>query len=359
MNKPKHTISDLYQMQSLSLDSKVRMSYWRIKGWIEEYGTDGVYVSFSGGKDSRVLLDMVRKSYPDIKGMFVDTGLEYPAIRKFVNQFENIDIVKPTITFREVIIKYGYPIISKEVASVIYEAKNLKRRKTTTIRMKRLNGELRDKNGEPSMFNIPHYKYLVYAPFKISDMCCDVMKKAPAHRYENATGRKPMLGQMANESGLRKQKWLKYGCNAFGMKNPQSNPMSFWTENDILQYIKENNLNIAEPYGEIIEEQNCDKCKYRTTGCQRTGCIFCLFGIKQDQYRLLKLKDEEPELADYVLRGGEFNEDGMWQPSSNGLGYWFILEWLNKYGSMEIIIPNREKYIEECGDNKTKEYLKI
>lgn len=359
MSTPKHTISDLYQMQSLPLSAKQRMTLLRIRGWVEEYGEDGVYVGFSGGKDSEVLLDMVRKYYPRIKAVFIDTGLEYPAIRLFVKKFENVDIIRPDITFKEVLIKYGYPIIAKEVASVIHEAKNLKPGKTMTSRIRRLNGELRDKNGELSMFNVPHYKYLMYAPFKISDKCCDVMKKAPAHRYESATNRKPILGQMADESRLRKQKWLKYGCNAFELKNPQSNPMSFWTENDVLQYIKENNLEIAEPYGKVIEEKDGEECKYRTTGCQRTGCIFCLFGIKQDQFRLLKLKDEEPQLADYVLRGGgEFNDKGEWQPSDRGLGYWFVLEYLNKYGDMDIIIPNREKYIGEYGNKRTEEYLK-
>ena len=39
-----------------------------------------VYVAFSGGKDSTVLLDLVRKIYPDVPGVFVDTGLEYPEI---------------------------------------------------------------------------------------------------------------------------------------------------------------------------------------------------------------------------------------------------------------------------------------
>lgn len=70
------------------------------------------------------------------------------------------------------------------------------------------------------------------------------------------------------------------------------------------------------------------------------------------------MKDEEPQLADYVLRGGEFNDKGEWQPSDKGLGYWFVLEYLNKYGDMEIIVPDREKYIAEYGDTKTEEYLK-
>lgn len=65
----KHVISDLYQMQSLPLNAKVRMTQWRIREWVDEYGEDGVYISFSGGKDSTVLLDIARKLYPNIKAM--------------------------------------------------------------------------------------------------------------------------------------------------------------------------------------------------------------------------------------------------------------------------------------------------
>ena len=57
--------------------------------------------------------------------------------------------------------------------------------------------------------------------------------------------KKAITAQTAEESRLRQSQWLKNGCNGFEMKNPISNPMSFWTEQDILQYIKENNLNIS------------------------------------------------------------------------------------------------------------------
>lgn len=113
----KHTMNDLYQMQSLPLEAKVQMSKRRIQEWVDEYGEDGVYVSFSGGKDSTVLLDIARSIYPNMKAVFVDTGLEYPEIRQFVNAFDNVDILKPKMTFKEVIEKYGYPFISKEVSN--------------------------------------------------------------------------------------------------------------------------------------------------------------------------------------------------------------------------------------------------
>ena len=119
----KHVISDLYQMQSLSLKAKIRMTKWRIREWVDMYGEDGVYVSFSGGKDSTVLLDIARQLYPNIKAVFVDTGLEYPEIRLFVKTVSNVDWIRPKLTFRQVIEKYGYPFISKEVSECVYGAK--------------------------------------------------------------------------------------------------------------------------------------------------------------------------------------------------------------------------------------------
>ena len=120
----KHTISDLHQMQSMPLSIKVRMTENRIRWWVDEYGEDGVYVSFSGGKDSTVLLDIVRKHYPGVMAVFVDTGLEYPEIRDFVKTFDNVQWLKPNKTFRQVIEEYGYPFISKEVSDKVQGARN-------------------------------------------------------------------------------------------------------------------------------------------------------------------------------------------------------------------------------------------
>lgn len=119
----KHTIGDLQQMQSLSLEQKIEMTKRRVTEWVDEYGIDGVYVSFSGGKDSTVLLDICRKLYPEMKAAFVDTGLEYPEIRQFVKTFDNVEWLKPKKTFKEVINEYGYPIISKEVSECVSGAK--------------------------------------------------------------------------------------------------------------------------------------------------------------------------------------------------------------------------------------------
>lgn len=139
----KHTIGDLYQMQSLSLSAKIRMTENRIRGWVDEYGEDGVYVSFSGGKDSTVLLDIARRLFPNIKAVFVDTGLEYPEIRQFVKGFENVNWLRPKLTFKQVIEKYGYPFISKEISNCVRGAK-----KGSTTRILRLNGALPGRGGK-------------------------------------------------------------------------------------------------------------------------------------------------------------------------------------------------------------------
>lgn len=346
----KHTISDLRQMQSLPLFAKIKMTRQRIRAWVDEFGEDGVYVSFSGGKDSTVLLDIVRKDYPDIEAVFVNTGLEYPSVRQFALSKENVTELQPTMNFRDVIIKYGYPIISKQVSHSVGVA----RRNPNGNVMK----NIFDPN-KKSQYAMYRYSYLLNAPFFVSEKCCDEMKKKPMKDISKI--KKPIIATMADESNLRKDSWLHNGCNAFDMKNPQSRPMSFWTENDVLEYIYQYKLDISQAYGKVVIQDTPDNldgqitiadllsdyrdCKFCATGCHRTGCIFCLFGITQDKERFTRLAGQEPKLCDYVMRGGEFGENRMWQPSKYGLGYWFVLEWLNVHGNLKIGIPNKEYYL--------------
>lgn len=394
----KHTIGDLRQMQSLSLQSKIQMTRQRLRGWVDEFGEDGVYVSFSGGKDSTVLLDIVRKDYPNIEAVFVNTGLEYPSVRKFALSKENVTELRPKMNFRDVVIKYGYPIISKEISLKVKET----RKCPNGYASKSFNGERAN-----TAYDYSAYSYLLNAPFPISDMCCNFMKKKPVKRYEKERGEVAITAQMAEESQARLTEWLVNGCNAFEKKRPISNPMSFWTEQDVLTYIHTYNLTIAEAYGQVaVKNDGIDGqinihdclgdyrgCQYETTGCKRTGCIFCGFGIAQDKQRFVRLFEQEPKLCDYVMRGGEFwyrvfdkngfeiklkhcthkqiwkwcadnsenknfKIEAMWQPSKDGLGYWFVLEWLNVHGNLKIGIPNRDYYMDKYCTEENRKYLK-
>ena len=117
------TRNELTQLQSLPLELKVMRTQQRIREWVQYYGVDGVYVSFSGGKDSTVLLDMVRKLYPTVKAVFINTGLEYPENQQFVKDFDNVEILRPAMRFDEVIKTYGYPLISKEVSECVSQGR--------------------------------------------------------------------------------------------------------------------------------------------------------------------------------------------------------------------------------------------
>lgn len=117
----KMTNDQLKQLQALPLNIKIRKTEQRIRKWYEHW-EGNVCISFSGGKDSTVLLDIVRNLYPNVQAVFSDTGLEYPEIKEFVKTFPNVTIVRPKHSFKEILTKYGYPIINKEVANTVDNA---------------------------------------------------------------------------------------------------------------------------------------------------------------------------------------------------------------------------------------------
>jgi len=433
----KHSKGELQQYQSLPLQSKINMTQQRIKAWVEHYGEDGVYVSFSGGKDSTVLLYLVRELYPNVPAVFVDTGLEYPEIRQFVKTFRNVTWLKPKKTFKQVIKEYGYPFIGKEVSEKAYYAKKYltwwlnehsidrptdrptdRPRKIPTVyaiadlfgitnrkaekygllkkgiipsefleeimaatqspyKAKALFGMLTyqaaDGEIDKSRFDFSRHRYLIYAPWTFSNHCCNVMKKSPAHKYAHKTGRKCMTAQMASESSSRALAWMRNGCNGFDMKEPVSNPMAFWTEQDVLlflyqygkdmvewrkrEYVEDHpdeNLEevfangewgaICSVYGDIVPEGGIDDYQidfssfglfdrempsFHTTGCSRTGCMFCGYGChmeKPGEGRFLRLKETHPKVYDYIMRPEE----------EGGLNYREIIDWINANGGYHI-----------------------
>ena len=328
VNNKVHNSERLKELQALPLDRKIMITQARLIEWYKAWDNQ-CHVALSGGKDSSVLAFIAGQVCKLLNCKlilwFSDTGLEYPEIKQNVDVMTDfireqlgieVEVFKDfpkdkqgkRITFRQVLEKYGYPVISKQVSNVIKGARLSIQKGVDSERLKHIQGRDINKNGKPSKFNCKKYEYLLDAPFKISDVCCEVMKKRPAHKFAKEHNSKPIVATMAEESFMRLTKWYQYGCNAFNAKEPISKPMSFWTENDVLQYIKEYNIPIASIYGEIKQDENG---KYYTTGVDRTGCMFCMYGIQFEDCpnRFQQMQTTHPKLYEYCMR--DWNRGGL------------------------------------------------
>lgn len=167
--------AELKRRQRWTLNQKIDHSLGTIEAFISQTGRTP-FISFSGGKDSTVLLNLVRRYIDkDMKAVFCNTGNEYPEIVRFVRNTDNITIIRPRYTIREVIEKYGFPLVSKEQAQGIRQAKTTRSEKLRNIR---LHGSDRSK-GWVSGKIADRWQFLIDEPFMVSEKCCECLKKRP------------------------------------------------------------------------------------------------------------------------------------------------------------------------------------
>ena len=273
----------LKEMQEWSLERKVFHTISTIQCFMSRTAETGggYYVSFSGGADSLVLLDITRKFIDkNFLAVFCMTGNEWPEIVRFVRTFDNVEIIRPRYRMKDIIAKYGFPLISKEVSNYVYDAKTFRpESKTNKKRM----GECGSK------FAIPKkWVRIVDEKFLISHKCCYYLKKEPFHSYEKRTGRLPLIGTLAAESNLRKAEYLKRGgCNSFSGRIA-SYPMSIWTPEDIWNYINLNKIKYCEIYDKLEHKQ--------------TGCMACGYGMHISNAKLRTLLKLKPKIYEWMMQ---------------------------------------------------------
>jgi 3'-phosphoadenosine 5'-phosphosulfate sulfotransferase (PAPS reductase)/FAD synthetase len=148
------------------------------------------------------------------------------------------------------------------------------------MRRLRLEGITKDgKKASSTSVLSKKWRYLVGADFKISEQCCDILKKEPFRIYAKETGRVAFTGMMVGEGGAR---GVLTSCNAYDNKTPISSPLLFWDTKDVWEYIKTYNL----PYSKIYD-----------MGEERTGCMFCAFGahLESEPNRFQRMEKSHPK----------------------------------------------------------------
>lgn len=319
---------------ALPLELKIKLSINRIEQFYQQYGD--CYVS-RGGLDSLVVSKLVNMScYKDkIKNVCVASC---EPVENIIFNKEDCILLKSEHTLKDVITKYGYPLISKDVAMKL---SRYERTKSLEQKHKRLKGYIGNNGKLITAGMIPiKYQDLIYAPFSFSEKCCDLTKKKPLKIYEKENYTNPITGERVEESWLRKQEYMRYGCIHTG-KRIKCTPIAFWTEQDKLKFLK--GSNIPTIYGTINRDS---KGELYLTGEKRTGCEVCGFGIFANIERLYSLANRKPKLFNYMMRGGQWeyrdtyrlvkfskNSDKIksnryWIPNDYGLGYAYPINYI-------------------------------
>lgn len=188
-------------------------------------------------------------------------------------------------------------------------------------------------------------------------------------KYQRKTGQVPYIGTLCEESRLRKQAWLRHGCNAFDGKKKTSQPMSFWLEQDVLHYIWENGIEICSVYGDLVavDEDGLEytpipsiDCKLKCTGCQRTGCMYCAFGANHEkgETRFQRLARTHPKQYEYCMGGGQWVDNPDYDPTAQKMDG----DWLN-WNPKQIWVPSKKglgmkKVFDDCNEIYGKDFIR-
>ena len=282
----------LDKYMAMDLTDKIQLSKEIIREFHDIADKD-IYISSSFGKDSVVLIDLVRQLYPEITIVYVNTGMEPPSCVELSEIYDNVITLYPKKDISQVIHEYGYMIpLGKDKANAIEQVRrNLHDEKYDTWRVKQMRGQR-----ERAMWDYSDCTKHLVAPFKISDKCCYWLKISPINSFQNTTNYKYSYnGMTAEESIHRRNAVLKNGF----INKKTCSPIAHWTKNDVLKYIYENDLKLAHCYGEICID---DDGNYYTELFQRNGCLCCPVGAHlENPNKFQLLREFDKDTWEYII----------------------------------------------------------
>ena len=362
-----YTIQDVHKMWERDYETQIGVMQSKIIEAIVKTNGD-IAVSYSGGKDSGMLLYMTARVWYMFYGnarplvvIFANTGCEFNSMFGFIKWYVSwleercgikIDLRKASAKqpFAQTVREIGYPFPSKKIARMISDVRKQMRDLGIDYHCVKpcIRGGIKGaeamremgfshvavcditgikSNNQPGTCVIPaKWAPLLDADFEVSEKCCAIHKKGPIHAIEQEMGGLlPMIGEMAANSRTRMESYRRTGCNKLFGGNRVSKPMGPVTEQAVNRYYYETRLPLSPPYGEAIKDGDI----YKFSGEQNTGCKLCGFGIMYDWDRFDRLSRQEPETVKWAFSRVE---DG-------GLGYTEVCRYINAECKGKIVIP--------------------
>ena len=234
-------------------------------------------------------MHLAREMFLDMPALLVDTGLEFPELVRAAKSTPNVEAVWPETSFKKVLETRGWPAIFKIVSEEVHFI--------------RASPRVEASHPKAAWFKKSRWAFLLRASFKISQYCCDALKKGPLKRE----GCAHIVGTRADESWRRRLVCLQIGgCDLYDGRKKRSAPLSVWSEQDVSRCVQTRVLRL--PYGDLGKILS-------VTGRERAGCVFCLFGIHPEGLpnRLELMAKTHPRLHDLMI---------------NRLGAVEVLRWL-------------------------------
>lgn len=289
--------SHYHEIKKWKLKDKIFFSKTKIKEFIkhcEKNNINEITISFSGGKDSTVLLDLVVRTHLEMKSKIklipiyaaeITFSSTLPFIKEVISEYQkinkclyNLDFKLPIMPWKYILEQKGFPIYSKQFATLLNRLKRCKTHNGISKMCFGIEQTARYKISKTRLFLLDDdmmKDHNINNEYKIrlfSEKCCNYVKG-----NVKKDKRPSFIGTMASESFMREKSWYNFGCNIFHKNKLMSRPLSIWTSENIWEYIKKNKILVNPAYN---FDYNANEQNLRF---ERLGCSACPFGSSMEE----------------------------------------------------------------------------